>query len=262
MTGPTDSKSETARRFYDATAVAAQDFSFMNYGYAPPGAMPAAGSEGYCLALYRHLLDGADLSGRRVLEVSCGRGGGAAEIAAGSEPAEFVGLDFSAQNIEIARRRFAHVKGLSFQVGRAEELPFAPASFDVAINVEASHLYDDPARFFAEVFRVLRPQGRFFYADLFWRNSEPVRLLRDAGFSIVREEDITEAVLRALDLDSERREQIVSGSIPEAMQHDYRNWSGVKGYRAYNRFASREWVYRAFVAERSAHGAHGAPVDR
>jgi SAM-dependent methyltransferase len=243
----TDSKSETARRFYDATAVAAQDFSFMNYGYAPPGA-PADGAEGYCLALYRHLLEGADLCGKRVLEVSCGRGGGAADIARAFAPAEYLGVDISSQNLDIARRRFADVRNVRFEEGRAEALPIASASVDAVVNVEASHLYDDPARFFSEVFRVLTPRGRFFYADLFWMNSEPQRFLREAGFVIVSEEDITADVLRALELDSERRERIVSGSIPA--QDDYRNWSGVKGYRAYNRFASREWVYRAFRAER------------
>jgi SAM-dependent methyltransferase len=249
MSAAPDSKSETARRFYDATALAAQDFCCMNYGYAPAGAAPAPGTEGYCLALYHHLLDDARLEGRRVLEVSCGRGGGAADIAARYALAELVGLDISEQNLGIARRRFAHVKNLTFALGRAEKLAFENASFDAVVNVEASHLYDDPARFFAEVIRVLRPGGRFFYADLSWQNSDPAGMLRAAGFSIARDEDITADVLRALELDSERRELIVTGSIPEDLQHDYRNWSGVKGYRAYNRFASREWVYRAFWAE-------------
>jgi SAM-dependent methyltransferase len=250
MSAPAESKSEIARRFYDATAVAAQDFFFMNYGYAPAGATGAAGPEGYCLALYRHLLDGTDLRAKRVLEVSCGRGGGAAELAMAHAPAEFVGVDISTQNLEIARRGFAHLTNLRFEVGRAEALPFDGGTFDAVVNVEASHLYDDPARFFAEAFRVLRPRGQFFYADLFWSNSEPERFLSDAGFLLMREEDITADVLRALELDSDRREQIVSASIPAHMQDDYRNWSGVKGYRAHTRFASREWVYRAFRAQR------------
>jgi SAM-dependent methyltransferase len=257
MSESTDSKSETARRFYDATAVAAQGFSFMNYGYAPAGPPPAAAAEGYCLALYGHLLAGADLRGQRVLEVSCGRGGGASEIATNHAPAELVGVDISAQNLEIARRRFSHVPNLRFVPGRAEALPLESGSMDAVISVEASHLYDDPARFFAEVFRVLAPGGRLFYADLFWANSEPERFLRDAGFRIAREEDITAGVLRALELDSDRREQIVRGSIPAHMQDDFRDWSGVKGYRAYRRFASREWVYRLFRAERGTGAAAG-----
>jgi hypothetical protein len=45
----------------------------------------------------------------------------------------------------------------------------------------------------------------------------------------------------ALDLDSERREQIVM-SFPEAMRKDFRDWSGVKDFRASNRFKCGEWI--------------------
>jgi len=250
MTTPPDSKSDTARRFYDTTALAAEDFSFMNYGYAPRDAVPSEDAEGFCLDLYRHLLDGADLTDKRVLEVSCGRGGGAATIANDFRPSELVGVDYSENNLKLARRRFSNVPGLRFLAGRAEQLPFGSASFDAVVNVEASHLYDDLAHFLAEVLRVLRPHGQFFYADLCWANSNTEKLLCDSGFLITNQEDITASVVRALELDSDRREGIVRDHIPEAMQQDYRNWSGVKGYRAYNRFVAREWVYRIFRARR------------
>lgn len=250
MTDQPGSRSDKARRFYDATAAAAADFSFMNYGYAPLSNPAAPEPERYCLELYRRLLGDVTLRGRQVLEVSCGRGGGAAYVAASHRPARYVGVDISERNIELARCRFANVAGLSFQVANAEELPFPDSSFDAAINVEASHLYDDHGRFFAEVRRVLIPEGTFFYADLFWRDSDPERLLAEAGFAIAHEEDITPRVLQALELDSERREQIVTTRIPEPLRHDFRDWSGIKGYRAYERFASGEWVYRCFRAQR------------
>jgi hypothetical protein len=56
-------------------------------------------------------------------------------------------------------------------------------------------------------------------------------------------------VLRSLDADSERREAIVTKFPPE-LQSDFRDWSGVKGHRAYNRLASGEWIYRAIRAIR------------
>ena len=66
------------------------DFAFMNYGYAPLSAELAgtAEPEKYCLQLYRHLLGDADLRGKKVVEVSCGRGGGAAHVAATYQPRE------------------------------------------------------------------------------------------------------------------------------------------------------------------------------
>ena len=250
MSTPPVSKSDVARRFYDTTALAADTFSFMNYGYASSDAVMPEDAEGYCLHLYRHLLDGADLAGKRILEVSCGRGGGAASIATDFLPSELVGLDFSEQNLRIARQRFSNVRGLSFLAGRAEKLPFPSASFDAVINVEASHLYDDIERFLAEVLRVLRPQELFYYADLCWVNSDPGQLLRSSGLLIVSQEDITDDVVRALELDSDRRERIGRDHMPEPMRQDFCNWSGVKGYRAYNRFVARQWVYRIFRAQR------------
>jgi SAM-dependent methyltransferase len=252
MTAATESKSEKARAFYDSTAAATGDFAFMNYGYARAGAPPldAAAPEQYCQQLYRHVIGSTEVAGKRLLEVSSGRGGGAAFVAAAFQPASYVGVDISEQNVALARGRFSSTPGLTFQVGRAEQLPFPDGSVDAVLNVEASHLYDDHPKFFAEVRRVLVVGGWFLYADLFWSNNEPERLIREAGLEIVESEDITANVVQSLDLDSERREQIVTNSIPPAMQNDYRDWAGVKGHRAYNRFASREWVYRRIRAQR------------
>jgi SAM-dependent methyltransferase len=247
-----ESKSEKARAFYDSTAAATGDFAFMNYGYARTGAPPldAAAPEQYCQQLYRHVIGAMPVEGKRLLEVSSGRGGGAAFVVSSFRPGSYVGVDISEQNVALARGRFSSLPGLTFQTGRAESLPFAEGSFDAVLNVEASHLYDDHPKFFAEVRRVLIAGGRFLYADLFWSNNDPERLIREAGMEILESEDITANVVQSLDLDNDRRERIVTSSIPPAMQQDYRNWAGVKGHRAYNRFASREWVYRCIRARR------------
>jgi SAM-dependent methyltransferase len=249
MNSASESKTAKARQFYNATA---GDFSLMNYGYAPAAgsSFDASEPERYCLELYRHVVNGGTLENRRVLEVSCGRGGGAAFMSSTCLPAEYVGLDVSEQNLERATRQFADIPGLRFQLGRAESLPFEDGSFDAVINIEASHLYDHPEKFFAEAHRVLRHGGVFFYADLFWSNSDPERLLSQSGLTVTHREDITANVLKALELDTERREQIVTLNFPEQEWENYRNWSGVKGYRAYNRFMSGEWVYRCFTVQR------------
>jgi SAM-dependent methyltransferase len=252
MNVETESKSEKARAFYDSTAAATGDFAFMNYGYARTDAPPldADAPEQYCQQLYRHVIGSTDVAGKRLLEVSSGRGGGAAFVVSAFRPSAYAGVDISVQNVALANAKFSSLRGLTFHVGRAETLPFPDGSFDAVLNVEASHLYDDHAKFFAEVRRVLVPGGRFLYADLFWSNNEPERVIREAGLEILSSEDITGNVLQSLDLDSERRERIVTTSIPPALQQDYRNWAGVKGHRAYNRFASREWVYRCIRAQR------------
>ena len=136
----------------------------MNYGYAPLSAELAASAEPekYCLQLYRHLFGDADLRGKKVVEVSCGRGGGAAHVAATYQPASYLGIDISERNLGLATQRFSKVPALSFQAGNAEALPLPDASCDALLNVEASHLYDNPARFFAEAFRVLEAGRHVF----------------------------------------------------------------------------------------------------
>jgi ubiquinone/menaquinone biosynthesis C-methylase UbiE len=251
MIVPADSRSEQARQFYNVAATTSTDFAFMNYGFAPLSSdlEGTAEPEKYCLQLYRRLLGNADLRGKKVVEVSCGRGGGAAHVAATYQPASYLGIDISERNLSLAAQRFTGVSALSFQVGNAEALPLPDASCDALINVEASHLYDNPARFFAEVFRVLKPGGTFFHVDLAWKDKDPPAMIAAAGFQIASVEDITKNVVMALDLDSVRREAIVM-SFPENMRKDFRDWSGVKDFRAYTRLQNGEWIYRITRATR------------
>jgi hypothetical protein len=74
-------------------------------------------------------------------------------------------------------------------------------------------------------------------------------MIAAAGFEVVAVEDITQNVVQALDLDSVRREAIVM-SFPENLRKDFRDWSGVKDFRAYNRLKTGEWVYRITRASR------------
>ena len=216
----------------------------MNYGYAPLSAELASSPEPerYCLQLYRHLLGDADLTGKRVVEVSCGRGGGAAHVAQTYKPREYMGIDISEKNVALAIQRFSQVPGLRFAVGNAEALPLASKVCQALINVEASHLYDNPLQFFSEAWRVLDSGGTFFHVDLIWKDKDPSKLIEAAGFSLAFVEDITDHVRQALELDSERREQIVM-SFPEEMRADFRDWSGVKGHRAHRRLVTGEWKY-------------------
>ena len=148
-----------------------RDITFMNYGYSGLDSAPneislndGEQANRYCIQLYHHVAAAIDLSGKDVVEVGSGRGGGASYIARYLRPRSMKGIDFSKKAIEFCRKYYS-VDGLSFAQGDAENLPLADNSVDVIINLESSHCYGSMTKFLSEVYRVLRPDGHFLFSD-------------------------------------------------------------------------------------------------
>lgn len=180
------------------------DVLFLNYGYEedPPMALPLAASDEadrFPIQLYYRTATQAELSGKEVLEVSCGHGGGASYLMRTLRPAAYTGLDLNPAGVAFCRQRH-QPPGLDFVQGNADNLPFADQSFDVVINVEASHCYPHFPRFLAEVARVLRPGGHFLYADFRARDgiAEWEAALADAPMRLLSQRSINAQVLRGL----------------------------------------------------------------
>lgn len=249
-------KSTTHGAYYDRAAVVVPEFTVLNYGYSSDpenSVMSGAEAEFYCLRLYEHTLRGTSVEGSDVLEVSCGRGGGASFVTQTYRPHRMVGLDLSNENVRLARSR-ANQPTLEFVVGNAERLELPDASFDVVLNIEASHLYDDRTRFFAEVFRVLRPGGRFCYTDGCWADDDCTEDLLEAGFELLERTEITANVLRALRRDSARRETLFDAMTDRKLREEYKDWGGVVGYRAFRRFEAGQTRYFSHRLRRPAAG--------
>ncbi|MGH3969504.1 MAG: class I SAM-dependent methyltransferase, partial [Mycobacterium sp.] len=104
------------------------DVVFLNWGYEedPPMGLPLDASDEpnrYSIQLYYQTATQADISGKKVLEVSCGHGGGASYLTRSLKPASYTGLDFNAAGIEFCQKRH-NLPGLDFVHGDAENLPF------------------------------------------------------------------------------------------------------------------------------------------
>jgi ubiquinone/menaquinone biosynthesis C-methylase UbiE len=97
--------------------------------------------------------------GLRVLDVACGEGYGSALLAGAA--ASVTGVDVAAAAIAHARRRYAEAPGLQFVEAPCERLPFADAAFDLVVSFETLEHIDAHDAFFAEVRRVLTPDGLF-----------------------------------------------------------------------------------------------------
>ena len=195
------------------------DVVFFNLGYEedPPMALPLARSDEpnrYGIQLYHLAAGQIDLSGKQVLEVSCGAGGGASYIVRTFRPASYTGLDLNPASIELCRKRH-RLPGLDFVQGNAQDLPFADQAFDAVINVEASHQYPSFPRFLGEVARVLRPGGHFLYADhRRWPIARWEAVLADAPLRQMSERDITEDVMRGLVGNTQRAQDLLSPRVP------------------------------------------------
>jgi SAM-dependent methyltransferase len=180
------------------------DVVFLNAGYEedPPMAIPLEASDEpkrYSIQLYHRTATQVDLSGKRVLEVGCGHGGGASYLMRTLHPASYTGLDLNPAGIEFCRKRH-NLPGLEFVQGDAENLPLPDESFDAVINIESSHCYPRFPRFLAEVARVLRPGGHFLYADLRLdtRIPEWEAALAEAPLRVVSQADIKKPVLHGI----------------------------------------------------------------
>ncbi|HTY34802.1 phthiotriol/phenolphthiotriol dimycocerosates methyltransferase [Mycobacterium sp.] len=228
------------------------DVLFLNYGYEenPPMAVPLAASDEpdrFPIQLYHRTATQVDISGKKVLEVSCGHGGGASYLMRTLHPASYTGLDLNTVGIEFCRKRH-NLPGMDFVQGNAESLPFADQSFDVVINVEAGLHYLDFARFLTEVARVLRPGGHFLYADI--RDAEAVTawdaVLADAPMRLVSERVINAEVMRGLE--KNRLLDQLTRRLPniESLRKVADDFAGGSGSLTYRRLENGEVSYRMF----------------
>jgi SAM-dependent methyltransferase len=159
------------------------------------------------------------------------------------------GVDLSGDAIAFCGKTH-NTPGLDFRIGDAEQLPFADSAFDVVVNVESSHCYPNLQTFFREVHRVLKPEGHFLYADLRERGgiAEWVNSLRESGFSLPREEDITPQVLSALDKDNDRKIRLINSLVPAVLRSSFEDFAGIKGSRIYESFHTGSLRYMRFDA--------------
>jgi ubiquinone/menaquinone biosynthesis C-methylase UbiE len=108
------------------------------------------------------------------LDVGCGTGFLALELAARGH--HVVGVDFASAMIEEARRKAA-ASGLRirFEEADAEQLPFAPRSFDLVISRHVLWTLPHPQAAIGEWTRVLRAGGRLAVVDGQFDTGGPAR---------------------------------------------------------------------------------------
>jgi arsenite methyltransferase len=116
----------------------------------------------------------APRAGERILDIGCGPGHLAFEIAARVGPrGAAYGVDVSEHMLAIARVRRARVATgvrIELQSADATALPFEAATFDAAVATQTYEFVEDIGRSVAELYRVLRPGGRALILDTDWHS--------------------------------------------------------------------------------------------
>jgi SAM-dependent methyltransferase len=112
----------------------------------------------------------------RWLDVCCGSGVLTEAIVNCCAPAQVAGVDASPQQVEFARAHRAQ-PAVSFETGDAMALPFAEASFDVAVCGLGLNFVPSPERALREMRRVTVPEA--VIAVYVWDYAEGARFLRE-----------------------------------------------------------------------------------
>ena len=123
------------------------------------------------------LVDFTDLPERgRMLDVGSGTGSLAFAIAERRRQVRVLGIDPSKEYVAYATSRNPFPGRASFEVGDAQQLRYADASFDAALSLLVFNFIPDPKKALFELRRVTKPGGRLSAAV--WDYGAGMRMLR------------------------------------------------------------------------------------
>ena len=228
------------------------EITFMNYGFSKDNQEIELDEKDkknkYSAQLYHYVANSIDIKGKDILEVGCGRGGGLSYINRYLSPKTVTGLDLNQRAIKFCRKNYS-TENSTFIEGNAQLLKFDNNSFDVIINVESSHRYNQINKFLNEVYRVLKPGGYFLFADFRLQN-EVEKLneqLKNSNFKVLSNEIITVNVLEALKLSSNETENLIIKIAPKLLHSLGKKFAATEGTPTFNKFATNEFEYLFYV---------------
>ena len=234
------------------------DTTTNNYGFAPAtGDHPQRFQHQMYLELLDRLREERGVRPEmKLLEVSCGRGGGLNALLSQAPELDATGLDVAHSAVDFCRKTYGESDRLRFVQGSALDLPFPDESFDVVVNVEASNDYGDRPQFFREAARVLKADGILLYADTVkqGRRQAMEQDLAAGGFQ-AEFRDITDNVTEACRLDSPRRREVIRKHAPllgrVLLKRQLENYAAIEGSDKFAAFAEKRRTYLMTAASKA-----------
>lgn len=201
---------------------------FLNYGYWKADTSTPREA---CENLMEELLKILPERTGKILDVGCGKGATTRYLAQFFGAENVTGINLSTEQLKLCRQ---NAPDCTFLEMNATQLKFPDRSFDHVIAVESAFHFDTREDFIKEAYRVLKPNGHLFVADLLMpqgpTRSQPAanfvagiddykRIYERAGFSDVRAEDVTEFCVKGFAKHVERfaKEKKDKGEIRPGM---------------------------------------------
>lgn len=120
--------------------------------------------------------------GEKVLDLGCGRGTETIEAARLVQPNGAAwGLDLTPKMIDTARAKAlaAGVGNVEFVLGSMQAIPLPDAYLDAVISNCAINHVEDKTAVYREIYRVLKPGGRFIVSDIMTEEPLPQEVRED-----------------------------------------------------------------------------------
>ena len=154
---------------------------FLRYDAGALAALPSHATAAFAGVANPHRM-GPFGEGVVVVDIGCGAGMDLLLAAKSVGPrGRAIGVDMTEAMAEKAREaaRAARLENVEVRLGDAMALPLDDASVDVVISNGVLNLTPDKSVTFGEVFRVLRPGGRFLYGDIVVASERSEGIRRD-----------------------------------------------------------------------------------
>ncbi|PWV99300.1 methyltransferase family protein [Paenibacillus cellulosilyticus] len=228
--------------------------TFLNYGYVSTGNEQHAVIEPddvwnrNSVKLLLEVVGRTTVREQEVIDIGCGRGGNIAALHKYFKPLSIVGLDICPANIAYCSAKPRLTESF-YLVGDAENIPFADESFDVVLNMESAHAYPNRTRFYEEVYRIMRYGGVFLYTELMLEEEvvQNVRLLEEAGLTVIRNQDVTSNVLLSCDENAKQRtgaQGIANNANASTTIGDIHDFIALPGSKKYEEMKAGTRQYR------------------
>jgi ubiquinone/menaquinone biosynthesis C-methylase UbiE len=117
------------------------------------------------LLVKKHANPEIDFTVKRLLEIGCGRGGFSSWLGEQDKrPEEIIAADFSEKALEIGKKQADNrmITGINWLQADMQDIPLDSDSVDTVISFETIEHVPNPKKAIDEVFRVLKPGGKFF----------------------------------------------------------------------------------------------------